>query len=163
MTTNDTLFLSGSSLFNINHIRVRSETKHLLAFKNIIFYNETVMTKARVHYNHGNALRAEGKDEQAIKEYQKALRIDPTNNSAKSGLKHIADRYAILTSAAVSRYDHARAAMYLTRGLKVDRSHKRLRSLKTKVRAINTPSKRFIKQVKEQPKWMVNKIENLLD
>ena len=103
------------------------------------------------------------KGDSAYHYYQKALRIDPTNNSAKSGMKHIADRYAILTSAAVSRYDHARASMYLNRGLKVDPSHKRLRSLKTKVRAIDTPSKRFIKQVKEQPKRMVNKIENLLD
>ena len=103
------------------------------------------------------------KGDSAYHYYHAALRIDPNNKSAKSGLKHIADRYAILTSAAISRYDHARASKYLTRGLTVDPSHKRLQSLKTEVRAINTPSKRFIKQVKEQPKRMVNKIENLLD
>ncbi|MBU1863491.1 MAG: DUF3808 domain-containing protein [Candidatus Omnitrophica bacterium] len=47
------------------------------------------MSNARIHYNRGNALRRQGKDEQAIKEFEKALSLDPSFWLAKKSIEFL--------------------------------------------------------------------------
>ncbi len=71
--------------------------------------------------------------------YRKALKVDPGNARAKSGLRKIADRYAWLAEGRIAKYQYDKAQHYVALGLAVQPDNERLLLLRDKARARNAP------------------------
>ncbi|MDZ7734823.1 MAG: hypothetical protein U5P41_00700 [Gammaproteobacteria bacterium] len=63
--------------------------------------------------------------------FNKLLEIDPGNETARTGISNIADRYAILAEQSLARNETGKTATYVNLGLRIDRDNRTLLSLQS--------------------------------
>ncbi len=70
-------------------------------------------------------------DDSALLYFNKILKIAPDSVLARTGIRGIADRYAILADQAYRQFDYEKAGIFTRKGLEMAPNHARLKELKT--------------------------------
>jgi len=71
----------------------------------------------------------------AFERYQRVLALDPGNETARQGLRNVADRYLSLADAAVGQGETEQARVYLGRAREADARHPGLEAAEARLRA----------------------------